>query len=316
MKKWSLLAVTLLAATAFLGADIADAKRLGGGRSFGAQRQATPSQPAPPSAAPATPAAPAQALPGKSAAPQPAASGASRWLGPLAGLAAGLGIAALLSHFGLSEGFASMLLLTALVVGAVFLIRMFLGRRTAPVAATRPAMQYAGNAAATAAGGSLPQIRPSLPEPPATAAGDGRFEPVWGGATAQPAANRFPPGFDPAPFVQQAKLQFKRLQAAYDTGDRRALADVMTPEMFAEISRDLDARGTHEPTEVVALEADVREVVTEGRQYVASVHFSGLLREDGVVLEKPFEELWNLVKPVDGSAGWLLAGIQQLEPAA
>jgi predicted lipid-binding transport protein (Tim44 family) len=91
---------------------------------------------------------------------------------------------------------------------------------------------------------------------------------------------------------------------------------VMTPEMFAEVSRDLDQRGAHTPTDVVALDAEIIEVVTEGRQHVASVRFTGALREDGASEAKPFVEVWNLAKPVDGSSGWLLAGIQQEESLA
>jgi predicted lipid-binding transport protein (Tim44 family) len=208
----------------------------------------------------------------------------------------------LLSHFGLSEGFASILMLVLFVIGGFFLIRMFLGRREAP----RTPMQYAG----AAAGGSV------APMAPAKAERSNAFEPAFGGSPAAPeatAGGRYPPGFDAAPFVQQATLQFRKLQSAYDGGDRKALADVLTPDMFAEIDKEIAERGTHVPTEVTALEATVLEVTTEGDQHWASVHFQGTLREDGAVLPKPFEEIWNLVKPVDGKTGWLLAGIRQPE---
>jgi predicted lipid-binding transport protein (Tim44 family) len=134
----------------------------------------------------------------------------------------------------------------------------------------------------------------------------------WGSGSGQPdeSAGRYPPGFDPAPFVAQAKQQFRRLQAAYDRGDRGLLADVTTPEMLAELTRELDARRADGPTEVVTLDADIVEVVREGDRYVASVRYRGTLREDGNAAQ-PFEEMWHLVKPVDGSSGWLLAGIQQ-----
>ena len=79
-------------------------------------------------------------------------------------------------------------------------------------------------------------------------------------------AKAIPPGFDVDGFVRQAKMQFIRLQAAYDAGDRAALAEVMTPEMLAEIARELAGRGEHQPTEVVSLDADVLEVTTEGAQ--------------------------------------------------
>jgi predicted lipid-binding transport protein (Tim44 family) len=298
MKRFLILALAVIAATAVVATDTVEAKRLGGGRSLGAQRQATPPPANTPNVAPGSPVAPAQAMAPKAAAP--AASGASRWLGPLAGLAAGIGLAALLSHFGLSEGFASILMLALLVFAGIFLIRMFLGRRES----ARTPMQYAG----AAPGGVVSQL------PPLSRDGPSRFEPVFGSAAAatEPSmAGRFPPGFDPAPFVQQATLQFRKLQAAYDSGDRKALADVLTPEMYAEIGKEIAERGTHTPTEVAALEATVLEVTTEGDRHWASVRFTGMLREDGTVLPKPFDEIWNLVKPVDGKTGWLLAGIRQ-----
>ena len=86
--------------------------------------------------------------------------------------------------------------------------------------------------------------------------------------------------------------------------------------MYAEVERDLASRATQQPSVVVSLDADVREVVTEGPQHVASVRFHGLMREDGATTPQPFDEVWNLQKPVDGSSGWQLAGIQQLEQAA
>jgi predicted lipid-binding transport protein (Tim44 family) len=301
MKPFALLAVVLAAAVSLVASDIADAKRLGGGGSLGAQRQSI----APRSAAPAptqpgaasNPVMPAQ--PGAASAARPAtapATGASRWLGPLAGLAAGIGLAALLSHFGLSESFASLLLLALLAFGAIFLVRMLFARRAV--------------AAGPQIGGRFPTTMDA--SGPVTRA---RFEPAWGGATNVAPTPSLPPGFNPAPFLQQAKAQFRRLQAAYDLDDREALAEVMTPEMFVEVARDLDQRGAHVATEIVALDADVLDVATEGRQHVASVQFTAMLREDGAEQPKSVVEVWNLVKPVDGSSGWLLAGIQQPEAA-
>jgi predicted lipid-binding transport protein (Tim44 family) len=227
-------------------------------------------------------------------------------MGPIAGLAAGLGLAALLSHFGLSEGFASMLLILLLVVGVVLVVRMFLARRSP----ARPAMQYAGASGL----GTKPGGYETQPAPPI--AREARIEPVMSPAPAPVPSASFarplPEGFDAKAFVEQAKLQFARLQAAYDRSDRKALGDVMTPAMLAEVGRDLEARAGHQPTEVVTLAAEVLEVKTVGRDHWASVRFTGTLREDGELLPTAFDEVWNLTKPVDGSAGWLLAGIEQV----
>ena len=301
MKPFVLLAVVLAAGISLVASDVADAKRLGAGRSLGTQRQSI----APPSATPAptqsgaasNPVMPAQPGAASAARPTAPATGASRWLGPLAGIAAGIGLAALLSHFGLSESFASILLLALLAFGAVFLVRMLFARR-----AVAGAPQISGRF-------------PTTIDAPGPATRE-RIEPVLGGAANGVAPTPLlPPGFNPAPFLQQAKAQFRRLQAAYDTDDREVLADVMTQEMFVEVARDLDQRGAHVATEIATLDADVLEVATEGRQHVASVRFTAMLREDGDAQPKSVIEVWNLVKPVDGSSGWLLAGIQQPEPA-
>jgi predicted lipid-binding transport protein (Tim44 family) len=295
------LAVAAFAAIIGLGmvAPDAEAARLGGGRSFGMQRQASPAPSAPTQAGkPASTAAPATAAaPAAAAAAKPA--GMSRFLGPLAGLAAGLGIAALLSHFGLGEGMANMLLMLVLVMGAVFVVRWLMSKRTPDAG-----LKYA--AAKTGA--------PVNSSPSAV-----RFEPtiVGAGATAANAASatptrNIPAGFDVDGFVRQAKLNFVRLQAANDRGDMDDIRDFTTPEMFAEIKMQLQERGGQaQETDVMQLNAELLEVVTEGTRYVASVRFSGQLREAADAMAGPFSEVWHLVKPLDGSRGWNIAGIQQ-----
>ena len=311
MKRALVLGGAVLALATMVMADFADARRLGGGRSLGAQRQSVAPPSAPPTAGapsgaasqpvmPATPGATLAAKPAAAAAP--AAAGASRWLGPIAGLAAGLGLAALLSHFGLSDEFASLLLVALLAGGAFFVVRMLLARRAT---AQRP-LQYAGG---TGTAGARDPAKPLSP-----ALGGPRIEPVLGASAAAPAAlagKRLPHGFDAAAFVRNAKQQFIALQAANDAADRKAIADVTTPKMYAELAAELEGRGPQPATEVVSLDAEVLEVVTEGREHWASVRYTGTLREDGELLPNAFDEVWHLTKPVDGSSGWLLAGIQQ-----
>ena len=305
----SLMAAVL--AGALCVASVADAKRLGGGRSFGSprdtvtQRQATPpTQATPgPQATPSPGAPAAAAAPRPSATPTPAAPPVAqpawkRWMGPVAGIAAGLGIAALMSHMGLSEGFGNFLVILLVIIAVIVVLRLLLRKR-------EPAegIQYRGaNLAGAGAGAAVP------PSPP-----------LFGGAGPAPAvepligSKPYPVGFEPEPFLRQAKVNFADLQRAYDNADADALRDVMTPDMFAEVSKDLASRGTHHPTEIVTLNAEIMEVVTEGDAHWASVRFTGLLREDKAPTPSSFDEVWNLTKPVDGNTGWLLAGIQQLQ---
>ena len=309
MKVSSTLALVVLALTAMVAYDSADA-RIGGGRSFGAQRPSvTPRASAPPAATtttpgaasqpvmPATPGATLPAKPAMPAAAAPAPSGMSRWLGPIAGIAAGLGLAALLSHFGLPEGLGTFLLLAVLGIGIVFALRMLFARRT-------PAKEALAYASPPPRAGASPVFEKS---PPPEWGGAERIEPILSSASV--AGKAFPPGFDVDGFARNAKQQFVRLQAAHDAGDRAALRDVLTPEMYSEIARDLDG-SPRQATEVANLAAEVLEVTTEGDRHWASVRFTGTMREGGG-MPASFDEVWNLSKSVDGKTGWLLAGIQQ-----
>ena len=298
LKRIFALSLLAFASVALLVTDV-DARRLGGGRSFGAQRNVAPepARPANPQAptnansaqpAPANPDAAAASRPQAPAAPA-TPPGGSRWLAPLAGIAAGLGLAALLSHFGMSGDFAGLLLLALFIGAGIFILRRIFARP-----ARNSALQYAG-------AGNIDRPESIAPQR------------IGGPAPVQAASSAIPSDFDTERFLAQARIGFNELQAAFDKADRRALADMMTPEMYDEVLRDLETRPNQHPTEVVKLDAQLTEVTTEGDRHWASVRFSGMLREDGNPLPTTFDEVWHLTKPVDGSHGWLLAGIRQIQ---
>ncbi|WP_240633369.1 Tim44 domain-containing protein, partial [Achromobacter xylosoxidans] len=244
-----------------------------------------------------------------------AKSGASRWLGPIAGIAAGLGIAALLSSMGLSGAFAeflgSALLIAAVVFAVMFIIRRLRG--AGPRTATQGAFGGANNAPGQQQ--QQPMWRETLkPAAPAAAAA----APV--AAAAAPAAmpkmgddnNWFVPGdFDTPNFLKQAKEQFVRIQAVWDSGSTDGLREFLTDDLITELKPQLAERGAApNKTEVVLLNAEMLGIETVSDGHLASVRFSGMLREAPGAEAFRFEEVWNLFKPANG--GWLLAGIQQI----
>ncbi|MBR0567365.1 Tim44 domain-containing protein [Azoarcus sp. L1K30] len=257
----------------------AEAKRLGGGSSFGMKRSTPPA------------AVPQQNLSRPAAAPAPATAQPRRsWMGPIAGLAAGLGLAALFSHLGMGEDMANFVMILLLVMGAVMLFK-FLFRRSQPQASH--GMQYAG---ATHGGAQI------SPAPAAHASPSG----VAHGASA--AAS----DLDAEAFARQAKLNFIRLQTANDAGNLDDLREFTTPEVFAEISMQIaERKGVPQHTAVVDLNAEVIEVAEEDSRYIVSVRFSGLVREEDDAAPVALDEIWHLIKPVSGDSGWRVAGIQQ-----
>jgi len=259
----------------------AEARRMSGGRNMGMQRSA----PAQQQAAPKAPAQQQQQAAPASPAQQPA--GASKWLGPLAGLALGAGLAALFLNNGWAGLLAGMLLLGLIVLAVAWAGRALMRGRMA-----QAPLQYAG------AGGG------TRPAPGALGSGAGvRSVAVTTG--------RWPAEFNAAEFVRHARLNFVRLQEAYDRKDLSAMRDFLAPEVYREIEADIRSTGSaEERTEVLTLEADVLDVVQDARAYVVSVRFTGMMRDAGRDAE-PFTEIWHLEKPLAERSGWVVAGIQQ-----
>ena len=288
------------AALALGGVASVEAKKIGGGKSVGAQRSAPAASPtASPTAA--APAAAATAAPAAAAAAAPK-TGMAKWAGPLAGIAAGLGLGYLFSQMG--GGAASMLmmvLLGALVIGGLFLaVRMFMRKQN-------PSMASPGGSMTPSPYGA-PQQRVEPTSFSGTGAVGGAAAPLAMAAAAT--SFGIPADFDKAGFEANAKSQFMALQAANDKGDLDAVRDFATDDFYNQIAKDV-AGGNKDATHVDELHAELIGIETERGQYWASVQFIGKMREDGVMMASDFRETWNLTKPVDGSRGWLLAGIQQ-----
>ncbi|MBK8891094.1 MAG: Tim44 domain-containing protein [Dechloromonas sp.] len=302
MKSFALMTAALVLGLTLITGDAEAAKRLGGGKSAGMQRESVSAQKSTNAApAPSQAAAPApQAAPGA-----PAAQPKRSWMGPLAGLAAGLGLAALASHFGFGEGLANMMMIGLLIMAVVMVIGFIMRRRAA---ARQPemagGMQYAG------AGPDFSRSLDVQPAPSSPAA--------FGGAAPVPATTvsgggNIPAGFDVDAFVRNAKVNFIRLQAANDAGNLEDIREFTTPEMFGEIKLNFVDRGQGaQQTDVVTVNAEVLDVAEESERYIVSVHFSGLIREAANTPAEPFDEIWHMVKPRAGG-GWVLAGIQQAQ---
>jgi len=348
MKNFGVL--LLVCAMAVVSID-ADAARMGGGRSIGrqsgnvTQRQATPPAPA------VAPGAPAQnannaAAARPSPATAPAAAPKRPWAGMLGGLAAGLGLAWLAHSLGLGAGFGNILLIALLALAAVGLWRMF-AARSRPNGATGNApfaFQGAGNPAnATAPSqysphnvGNDASARPWERNAAAFDTSPGQLHDanagsgssmagaaaaggsMIGSALAGSQSWGIPAGFDADGFLAAAKRNFVTLQDAWDRADITMLRSMMTDGMVGEIRQQLAERETHtggqpNKTEVVMLDAQLLGIEELPDAYMASVEFSGMIREDLSSGPSPFREVWNMTKPTGGGSGWLVAGVQALQ---
>jgi predicted lipid-binding transport protein (Tim44 family) len=322
-------ALILSLVVALAGVDAFAAKRMGGGRSVGqqssnvAQRDAAPKQQQSNDAT-----APGAA----NAAPKPGTAGAPPakrpWGAMLGGLAAGLGLAWLASSLGLGAGFGEFLLYALLAFAAFAAFRWFMrSKAPAPGNANSPLAFQGANAAS-------PQISAPPVYRPENVGNDASARPwernsmafevsknsgsIIGSSLAGSQSWGVPAGFDTDGFLKAAKTNFVTLQAAWDRSDIATLRSMMTDTMLLEIQaqlteRETQATGSSNLTDVVMVDARLLGIEELPTEYMASVEFSGMIREDSSAGPNPFREVWNMTKAKTGSSGWLVAGVQALQ---
>jgi predicted lipid-binding transport protein (Tim44 family) len=334
MKLWT---AVLVASLSLSSLEAMAAKRLGGGKSMGqqssqvTQREAARPAPATPASSPAQ-VAPAQGAAQPAAAPSPAtvAQQPQRkpWGAMLGGLAAGLGLAWLAHSLGFGAEFGQFLMFALVALVFFALLGMFM-RRRAPLADDRSPYAFEGaSASGQTQPASLPQYNPHNVGNDASARPmdtDPSYTPVAtrqgaviGSALAGHQTWGIPAEFDSVGFVKAAKDNFIVLQKAWDRSDIATLRSMMTDGMLQEIKtqlaeREANASGQPNQTDVVMLEAQLLGIEEVNGFYMASVEFSGMIREEPSAGPTPFREVWNMTKPQDGSTGWLVAGVQALE---
>jgi len=315
MKIWSIVLSCAMALSFGFAATSAEAARMGGGKSTGKQSSNVTQREA---AKPATPAAPAAA---------PAAAPKKPWGAMLGGLAAGLGLAWLASSLGLGGAMANIMMFALLAIAAVlvigFVMRKMKGGNTGQ-GQSPYAMQGAGNAATPRSynpenvgndASARPWERSTTSFDASNTAGSGS---MIGSGLSGSQAWGVPAGFDSESFLKACKANFLTLQDAWDKSDINNLRAMMTDDMLSEIKTQLAERESHtglgvNKTDVQMLDAKLLGIEELADVYMASVEFSGMIREDLSSGASPFREVWNMTKPRNGSGGWLVAGVQALQ---
>ena len=258
----------------------AHAKRFGGGKSLGSApshqtRQAAPQQ--------RNDAATQQA--GRQ---QPAAaSGASRWLGPLAGIAAG----GLLASMFMGDGFEGIQFMDILIFGliAFVIFRLLAARRRQQ----QPAMA-----------GHAPMQR-EMPQQPS----------IFGGSAAPVAAApviNAPAWFNEERFVGAAREHFMSLQQHWDANEMDKIAEFVTPQMLQWLKQERAEIGdAYQSTYIDNLVVQLDGVDDQADKTIATLTFSGVSKTSRFDQGEAFSESWRMERAQGENQPWLVAGIRQ-----
>ncbi len=262
----------------------ANAKRFGGGKSAGSApihqtRQATPNTPA------AAPTAPGRA--------PAAASGDSRWLGPLAGLAAG----GLLASMFMGDGFEGFQIMDFLIIALIaFLVFRFIAARRRQ---QQPHMAMPGNA---------PMQR--------EVHGQAAQPNIFGGSAAPAAAPspviNAPAWFNEQSFLAAARNHFQSLQQHWDANEMDKIAEFVTPQMLEFLKRERAELGDgFQSTYIDNLDVQLDGVDERDDRTDATLTFRGVSKNSRFDQGEQFSESWHMVRAKGENQPWLVAGIRQ-----
>jgi predicted lipid-binding transport protein (Tim44 family) len=261
-----------------LSLDASAGKRMGGGKSFGSAPTHQTRQAEAPKAS-----QPAATNTAAGAARPAAASGASRWLGPLAGIAAG----GLLASMFMGDGFEGFQFLDFLILGllAFVIFKLFAARRQQQ---SRPAM----------AGG----MQREMPQQ----------APIFGSASTAPAAINAPAWFDEQRFVEAGRTHFLALQQHWDSAEMDKIAEFVTPQMLSFLKEERASMGEgYQSTYIDDLSVQLDGIDELADKTVATLTFRGVAKTSRFDQGDAFSESWRMERSNGDDQPWLVAGIRQ-----
>ena len=294
-KNMILIMLSILVCLLYFWHDTADARRFGGGRSFGSRPSYHRSAPAP-SRNPSQNTGSPRMNPGQNSQQRPF-PGFSSPFGRFGGMMGGLLMGGLIGSllFGGGHGSGGPGLLDILLIGGgLFLLFRFLRARRMATASPSPAGPMA------------------FERGPAQGWENVGYSPSQ--APVDLAPSTFPPGFNEEEFLKGANSMYTRLQESWDKRDLDDIRQFTAPEVFSEIAAQVKEDTSHGKTELLLINHRLIEVREVEDQIIATVLFDVMMRENGDRVAKQVRELWHFSRAAGKpDSFWMLEGIQQVE---
>ncbi len=121
-----------------------------------------------------------------------------------------------------------------------------------------------------------------------------------------------PEGFDKPRFLRKTRVYFLRLQTAWDKSDFNSVRQFAATPVYTELRKQMLERGdTTNTTDVLAIQTELLGIEVVAGNYIATVKFTGMIKEADNPHEQAFDEVWRLSHPRDKPGDWVLSGILQ-----
>ncbi|HHF3094722.1 TPA: Tim44 domain-containing protein [Vibrio diabolicus] len=270
---------------------IAEAKKFGGGKSFGKSYKTAP--------------APKQQQQNTNTVGKDQTAKSSSKKGLMGGLLGGLLAGGLLAAFfgGAFEGIQFMdILIIGLIAFVIFkLMRGMLGAKQGSMNQHRQQPAFGGNASKF----EQPNMQNFEQQPNTNNGGFGGF----GAQTDVP--HNYPPGFDQAAFINGSREHYRILQGAWNHNQLETIEEYVSPSLFEDLKAERAKLDGEQHTDVMYVDAEIVRADYDANKAQLSLQFSGRYRDTVEGVEEEIEDIWHLERDLTvPNEPWLIVGIQ------
>ncbi len=297
--KYISIVFAFLAILLFSLNEVADAKRFGGGKSFGGKSIFSSPAPKAPSGG-SNFNKQTNTFSQNNAAAGAGATTAGRsgfgMGGMLGGLLAGTFIGSMLSGTpGAGGGIMDILILGLLVYFGVRIFRSFTQRGNSQANSQANSQNYRQEYSQNSQANAWDNLRSS---------NEDYYE-----DNMQPQVN----GIDRAEFIEGAKSAYIRMQESWDKRDLDDIKLFTSPTVYSEIKAQAEENPEQSSTQILSLSADIHKVEKDGEADSVSVYFTAFMREEKEqAMAQNITELWHFYRENE-QAHWKIDGIQQVQ---
>ncbi|MEZ8823386.1 Tim44 domain-containing protein [Vibrio amylolyticus] len=297
MKKiFSLIALLMVSVAV---APLAEAKRFGGGKSFGKSFKTAP--------------APKQQTTNTSRVnrDQSAAQSPSRKGGLMGGLMGGLLAGGLLAAFfgGAFEGiqFMDILIMGLIAFFAFRFLRGMLGSKQGSMNQHRQQPAFGG----TNQKFEQPNVHNFEQQANSGNSTANNTNGSFGFGAQSDVPHNFPPAFDQAAFVDGSREHYRTLQGAWNHNQLDTIEEYVSPSLFEDLKAERAKAEGDQHTEVMYVDAEIVRADYDATKAQLSLQFSGRYRDAVEGIEENIEDIWHLERDLtQENAPWLIVGIQ------
>lgn len=290
MKRLFSLVALLMVSVAIT--PIAEAKKFGGGKSFGKSYKTAP--------------APKQQQQNTNTVgkDQTTKTQSSSKKGLMGGLLGGLLAGGLLAAFfgGAFEGIQFMdILIMGLIAFVIFkLMRSMLGAKQGSMNQHRQQPAF---------GGSAPKFE--QPNVHNFEQANNGTQGGFGFGTQTDVPHNYPPGFDHAGFINGSREHYRILQGAWNHNQLQTIEEYVSPSLFADLQSERAKLDGEQHTDVMYVDAEIVRADYDASKAQLSLQFSGRYRDAVEGVEEDITDIWHLERDLTTpNAPWLIVGIQ------